>query len=310
MSLLFLAGLSLLFIAIVVIAISASMYSDDRQQVARRLSSGEIAGPAPAPNLRLRLDDGYLARFDSIVTPSDQVEREKVRRRLIQAGYRRPSLMRVYFLYKAGLALLFGVGAAIVIFIFATSVPLALALPMVVGAAFVGNVLPYIWVERQIQRRQEAAELGFPDVLDMLLVCIEAGLGIDQAYRRVAEQIGGKSPVLAEELRIVNDELLAGKERWRVFSDFSDRLGVSDIKAFTTVLRQSDEFGVSIAEALRVYAGEMRHKRVMRAEEKANLMPVKVAMASVVFTIPPILLIMAGPSLIMLIRAFSQVSMH
>jgi tight adherence protein C len=111
-------------------------------------------------------------------------------------------------------------------------------------------------------------------------------------------------------LKVINEELLAGKERAHVFSDFADRLGVSDIKAFTTVLNQSDEFGVSVAEALRVYASEMRHKRVMRAEEKANLMPVKVAMGSVFFTIPPIMLIMAGPSLIMLIRAFTTVSQH
>lgn len=307
---LFLGGVSLLFIAIVTIVFEGAKFLRDRRLISRRMSSEGMAHAVDAGNLSVTFDEGVLARFDKLVTPGDDAERSKTHQRLVRAGYRRPAAMRVYFLYKAGCALLFGIVAAMAAPAFAGSIPLALVLPIIIAAAFFGNMLPNIWVERQIQRRQEAAELGFPDVLDMLLVCIEAGLGIDQALKRVSAQIGSKSPVLAQELKVINEELLAGKERAHVFSDFADRLGVSDIKAFTTVLNQSDEFGVSVAEALRVYASEMRHKRVMRAEEKANLMPVKVAMGSVFFTIPPIMLIMAGPSLIMLIRAFTTVSQH
>src|SRR5262249_27942002 len=111
--------------------------------------------------------------------------------------------------------------------------------------------------------------------------------------------------VLAEELTVVNDELRAGKTRAAVFRDFADRLGVPDISAFAAVLRQSDEFGVSIADTLRVYAVELRNKRIMRAEEKANMMPIKLALGSIAFTIPPTMLIMAGPSVIMIVRTFS-----
>ncbi len=111
--------------------------------------------------------------------------------------------------------------------------------------------------------------------------------------------------VLSDELGVVNDELYAGKSRAAVFRDFADRLNVSDISAFAAVLRQSDEFGVSIADTLRVYSAELRSKRIMRAEEKANMMPVKLALGSILFTIPPTLLIMAGPSIIMIIRTFA-----
>jgi tight adherence protein C len=121
----------------------------------------------------------------------------------------------------------------------------------------------------------------------------------------VTREIKVVNPVLADELGVVNDELYAGKSRAAVFRDFADRLQVPDISAFAAVLRQSDEFGVSIAETLRVYAAELRDKRVMRAEEKANLMPIKLALGSIAFTIPPTMLIMAGPSVIMILRTFS-----
>jgi len=142
----------------------------------------------------------------------------------------------------------------------------------------------------------------------MLLICIEAGNGLDQACRRVTREIKIVNKVLHDELGVVNDELYAGKARNAVFRDFAERLSVPDISAFAAVLRQSDEFGVSIAETLRIYAAELRDKRVMRAEEKANLMPIKLALGSIMFTIPPTLLIMAGPSVIMILRTFAGLS--
>jgi tight adherence protein C len=139
----------------------------------------------------------------------------------------------------------------------------------------------------------------------MLLICMEAGNSLDQASRRVAREIESVNKVLADELGVVNDELFAGKSRGAVFRDFADRVAVADISAFAAVLRQSDEFGVSLADTLRVYALELRHKRVMRAEEKANMMPIKLALGSILFIIPPTMLIMAGPSIIMILRTFS-----
>jgi tight adherence protein C len=170
----------------------------------------------------------------------------------------------------------------------------------------VGFIAPSLVLERQIAGRKRVAEEGFPDTLDMLLVCIEAGQGFEQAARRIAKELKGHNEVLAEELTILNDELWAGKDRGTVFRDFSQRLDVNDITAFISVLRQADQFGVSIAEAIRVYASDMRFKRVMRAEEKANTMPLKLALASMAFTVPPTMIIMIGPSLLEIARSFAH----
>src|SRR5262249_31100820 len=196
-----------------------------------------------------------------------------------------------------------GIVLSIIPFVF----PLPIFGLLLVLGLLIGYFLPSFWVERSIEYRRQAAELGFPDLLDMLLICMEAGNSLDQASRRVAREILRVNKVLADELGVVNDELYAGKARPAVFRDFADRLNVQDISAFAAVLRQSDEFGVSIADTLRIYADELRNKRIMRAEEKANMMPVKLALGSIAFTVPPTMLIMAGPSFIMIIRTFNGI---
>ena len=280
-----------------------------RQQgaLSRRLSGGPAiaeTGHEPKP-IHLSLEDDILKRVENIVTPKDPKALALIRNRLIGAGYRKPSSVRVYYAAKAALGLAFAVLAAFFVPVFMSGSPVPLMAIFIVGMTMLGYFLPSLWVGRQKQHRQEDAELGFPDMLDMLLVCIGAGHGLDQALKRVADEFAKINPTLAAELTIINDELRAGKARVAVMRDFSDRLNVSDITNFTTVLKQSDEFGVSMGDTLRVYAGEMRHKRVMRAEEKANLMPVKLALGSILFTVPPTMLVMAGPSLVMIMRSLS-----
>jgi len=167
---------------------------------------------------------------------------------------------------------------------------------------------PKMWLERNFQYRHLAIEQGFPDALDLLLVCIEAGHGFDQALNRVAREMKKSNPTLAEEFQVVVRELRVGKERYTVLSDFAWRTGVDDISSFITVIKQADKFGVSIAEALRVYSKEMREKRHMRAEEKANMMPVKLALGAILFTVPPAMLVMVGPSIILVVRHLAGVS--
>jgi tight adherence protein C len=176
---------------------------------------------------------------------------------------------------------------------------------LLVVAVLAGYFLPSYWVERKSEYRQLETQLGFPDVLDLLLVCVEAGNSVDQALARVTRQIKTTNPTLFDELSVTSDELRAGKERAVAFRDFAARVKVDDVSAFATVLRQSDEYGVSIADTLRVYSSEMRYKRIMRAEEKANIMPLKLAMGTMAFTVPPIMLIMAGPSVIAILTAFA-----
>jgi len=137
----------------------------------------------------------------------------------------------------------------------------------------------------------------FPDALDLMLVCVEAGQSLDQAIMRVSKEIRGAYPTLAEEFELVSSEMRAGKDRSTVLRDMSERCGVPDISSFVTVLVQSATFGTSISDALRVYASEMRDKRVMRAEEKANVLPTKLTIGTMLFTVPPLLIILVGPSI-------------
>ena len=132
----------------------------------------------------------------------------------------------------------------------------------------------------------------------MLLVCVEAGQSIDQAILRVSHEIRASYGSLADEFELVSHEVKAGKDKASVLGDMAERCGVSDISSFVTVLVQSATFGTSIADALRVYASEMRDKRVMRAEEKANKLPTKMTLATMMLTVPPLLIILIGPSIL------------
>ncbi len=300
-----LAGFAL-FAAVMLVVMGIDAWVVERRNLARRLMlQGELASSSnDVEPQRVVLEDDLLKRFAKFLTPANVDELASARQRLIRAGYRAPSAVRVYNFAKPVLGLIFAIAALLLASFVAPKLATPVRLVIALLGGTIGFFIPWFQVERRLQRRREEAELAFPDMLDMLLICIEAGSGIDHACRRVAEEVAGVSPVLAEELGVVNAELWAGKERATVFRDFANRLGVNDISAFATVLKQSDEFGVSIAESLRVYAADMRLKRITRAEEKANTMPIKVALGSIFFTVPPTMIIMAGPSLYTLFTVF------
>jgi tight adherence protein C len=170
-------------------------------------------------------------------------------------------------------------------------------------------MLPKYWVTRRQKMRIEEIENGFPDSLDMMLVCVEAGQSLDQAILRVSKEIRAGYPALADEYEIVSQEMKAGKDKTQVLRDMSERAGVPDVASFVTVLIQSSAFGTSIAEALRVYAAEMRDKRVMRAEEKANTLPTKMTLATMMLTVPPLLIILIGPSIYGIAETLSKINL-
>jgi tight adherence protein C len=295
----------LMFAAIVLIVIGVGAMVSEFEFMQRRLVAPRTGAVLEGEPRSILIEDNLLKRIDALVTPKSMDELSKARKWLVKAGYRKPSAVRVFFLSKAVLALGLSLITAFVLPFFVGLLPLPIVALVIIFALLIGYIFPTFWIERKIEYRRIDAELGFPDLLDMLLICIEAGNGLDQACRRVTREIKSVNVVLADELSVVNDELYAGKSRAAVFRDFAERISVPDISAFAAVLRQSDEFGVSIAETLRVYASELRDKRVMRAEEKANMMPIKLALGSIAFTIPPTMLIMAGPSLIMILRTFA-----
>jgi tight adherence protein C len=245
--------------------------------------------------LRVGGKDQRLERFAQYLQPQDLDELSAAQLTMIRAGYRSKSAVQIFhFLQLVG-----GIGGLVLGGIYllvagggsAQASIIAVLLP-----GCVGYYLPKYWVQRRVQVRQEQITDGFPDTLDLMLVCVEAGQSLDQAINRVAKEIETAYPALSEEFQIIAYEMKAGKDKTRVLRDMGERVDVQDINSFVTTLIQSSTFGTSIAEALRVYADEMRDKRVMRAEEKANKLPTKLTLGTMMFCVPPLLIILIGPS--------------
>jgi len=258
--------------------------------------NAEGAGGTRTPRgLRAGGKDDRLDRFSQYLQPQDQEELSAAHMTMIRAGYRSKSAVQMFhFLQLVG-----GIGGlvlgALYLLIMGAATAQASILTVLLPGC-VGYYLPKYWVQRRLQSRQEEIISGFPDTLDLMLVCVEAGQSLDQAINRVAKEIETSYPALSEEFQIVAYEMKAGKEKSQVLRDMGDRVDVQDINSFVTTLIQSSTFGTSIAEALRVYADEMRDKRVMRAEEKANKLPTKLTLGTMMFCVPPLLIILIGPS--------------
>jgi tight adherence protein C len=165
-----------------------------------------------------------------------------------------------------------------------------------------GFLLPELWLTLRVQRRQHKIRLALADVLDLLVVCVEAGLGLDQALVRVAEELRLAHPELSEELQLVHLEMRVGKSRLEALRELGARTGVDDIKALVAMLIQTDRFGTSVAQSLRVHADSMRTKRRQRAEEAAAKAPVKMVPVLVFFIFPALFVVILGPAVITLLR--------
>ncbi len=248
--------------------------------------------------MNLRYDSGKLnlSRFEPYLTPKDEEELGAAKLKLLQAGYRSRGAVGNYNFLRMVLGISFlGLGLLYTLIMGGQLTAVEVSLYVIIPGA-IGYYLPTYWVERRRQTRQQELEDGFPDALDLMLVCVEAGQSLDQSIVRVAVEIKHSNKALSEEFQVVANELRAGKERVSVLRDLGERCGVTDISSFVTVLVQSANFGTSISDALRVYAFEMRDKRIMRAEEKANKLPTKMTLGTMLFTVPPLLIILVGPS--------------
>ncbi len=237
-----------------------------------------------------------LDRFAQYLEPQDEEELSATQLQMIRAGYRSKSSIQMFSFAKLAL----GIGGLLLgtlyVLISGGGGSAQNSILMVVVPGFIGYYAPKYWIQRRIQAREDEINGGFPDALDLMLVCVEAGQSLDQAIVKVAREIKPSYPALAEEFEIVSYEMKAGKDKTKVLRDMGERVGIQDVNSFITTLIQSSTFGTSIAEALRVYADEMRDKRVMRAEEKANKLPTKLTLFTMMFCVPPLLIILIGPS--------------
>lgn len=256
--------------------------------------------PSASSTAQLRQGDHneQLERFAGFLEPQDVAELSKRQLMLTQAGYQSKDAVRIFHFAQMALAILGLVGGVIYVNVLNADADMSnqqMAM-WTLGPGGVGYYLPQYWVTRRVEARKEQITQGFPDALDMMLVCVEAGQTLDQSIIRVARELHASYPALAQEFDIVAYEMKAGKDKQTVLNDMGTRCGVQDVQSFTTVLVQSASYGTSVADALRVYASEMRDKRVMRAEEAANKLPTKMTLATMMLTVPPLLIILVGPS--------------
>ncbi|MDO6484281.1 type II secretion system F family protein [Shimia thalassica] len=249
--------------------------------------------------LRRASSNEKLAKYKSFLEPQNEEELSSLRLKLMQAGYQSRDAVRAFHLAQMLLGVV-GLVFGVLYFMFIKGPEGATTqdtLMYILGPGAAGYLLPKYWVTRRVETRKEEITAGFPDSLDMMLVCVEAGQSLDQSINRVAGELRASYPALADEFQIVAYEMKAGKDKSQVLGDMGERCGVQDVSSFVTVLIQSASFGTSISDALRVYAGEMRDKRVMRAEEAANKLPTKMTLATMMLTVPPLLIILIGPSI-------------
>lgn len=239
----------------------------------------------------------FLINIGKLVPSSGKVA-GTVKQMLVRAGYRRPEAVTAM---QGAKLILPGVFLSTVYF---TGIYHADPLFLLVLAGAVGYILPGIWLKRKVKQRQKLLRVSLPDALDLLVVCVEAGLGLDQALMRVAQELRIAHPALCDELDMVGAEIRVGKTRIEALRELSARTGVDDIKSWVAMLVQTDRFGTSVAQALRVYSDDLRTKRRQRAEEMAAKTTVKMVPALVFFIFPALFAVLLGPAAISIYRTF------
>ena len=288
--------LAFLFVSLLVGAAALAFSTGGAATIEQRL--GDIAGDSgraiePDRSYDQVVIDG-LKKLGSRV-PRSPSEMGKLQRRLVAAGYRRNEAVAVFLGVRVGFALL-------MFLLFATPIVMRPSLLTALGACGLGYVLPGAVLGRLAKKRQHRIQLGLPDALDLLVVSVEAGLGLDQAIQRVGDELAFAHPDLADELSLINLELRAGKARSEALRNLGERTGVDDVVSLVTMLIQTDKFGTSVAQSLRVHSETLRTKRRQRAEEAAAKTGVKMVFPLVICIFPAIWIVTIGPAAIKFIQ--------
>jgi tight adherence protein C len=234
--------------------------------------------------------------------PTEGWEQSPLRLRFIHAGYRGNGPIAIYFAAKTGLAILFPAVVYVYVLFAGAKLALSVELAILLTAATIGYYLSNIVLSRLVFVRQREIFEAFPDAADLLLVCIESGLGLDAALVKVTEEIRTRSAILSDEFHLVNLELRAGSTRDKALRNLALRTGVEEVNTFVTMLVQADRFGTSIGDSLRVFSDELRTRRRMRAEELAAKIPLKLLFPLAFCIFPALLCVLLGPAFIQVYR--------
>jgi len=249
---------------------------------------------------------GMLGLLGRSVARDKVADHTKVRPKFLKAGIRSDRAPAVFWGAKLVLVVLLPLGF---ILFMTVAPPLGISTPMSVGIftglALFGYYLPDIWLLNKVQKRREYILKGFPDALDLMVVCVEAGMGLDSAISRVAKESRSNNTTLSEELQLYNLEIRAGMPRKDALRNLAMRTDLQEMHNLVTLLIQTDKFGTSVSQALKVFSDTMRTERFQRAEAKAAKLPVKLLFPLVLFIFPSMFVVLIGPAVISIIEAFT-----
>jgi tight adherence protein C len=271
-----------------------------RRQVRRR------AAPSLTP-AAIQEGGAALERLSAYIEPilagADPREQRQLRQRLVQAGFLSPSAVPLFFGARLAGALLGGAGAALTIWLAENDANLLVWTAAIAGLGYFG---PNVHVGRRIKARVESYRRGFPDFMDLMVVCAEAGLPMESAIDRISRELVQSYPWLAENLAMVSLEIRAGTPMGEALNRLGQRLGLEEAVTFASLLQQSTELGASLSQSLRVYSDEMRNKRMSRAEEKAYALPAKLVVPLTVFVFPVLIITLLYPAGVRVMSSFAN----
>jgi len=281
-----------------------SLFSGDKSRATERLD--ELREPGRSTDLggddpnSLTMLEKAAPKLSKALEPKSELEQNDLRIRLANAGFNSPTAPQMYLGARAGMGILCAlIGGALGYFRWGLNMQGLMAFAI---TTMVGLYAPAIWLWIIRKGRMERIFLSLPDLLDLLVVCVESGLGLDAAMRRVAEELEDSSPDASYEFAMCNMQLQMGTPKRQALRDLGIRTGVDDMRALAAILIQAEKFGSPIAQALRVQSDNMRVKRMQMAEEKAQKTSVKMIFPLVLFIFPGVFVVIVGPAAIMMIN--------
>jgi tight adherence protein C len=281
-------------------AVTLAVADPLRRRLGRLGSGGDHRPISTANDLA-----GLLRPMFPYLLPRKEGERSRVGRLLMHAGFRTPVALPLYYASKAALMIVL----PLFVVLASTFIPRVTGGKLLCAAlavGFLGSLIPSIWLDRRASSRQRELRVAFPDALDLLVVCVESGLGLAPALQRVADDLMISHPALGSELALVNAEIRAGIERTQALKNLAERTGLADIRGLVTLLVQTMRFGTGVADALRVYSEEFRDKRMQAAEEMAAKIGTKMIFPLAFCLFPSFFLITVGPAVLRVIAVFKE----
>jgi tight adherence protein C len=263
-----------------------------RQRERERMAQGSKVSLRQSPKM-------YMKRAVDNFNLSKWVGQEAARIKLVQAGFRGQAPYVTYLFFRMAMPIIMLLGSLFYVFIVLNlDYPTAVKAGICIGCAYFGMYSPNLFLRNKIQRRQLSIKRAFPDALDLLLICVESGMSIEAAFRKVSEEIGTQSVALAEEFTLTTAELSYLPDRRQAYENLAQRTGLEGVKAVCMALQQSERYGTPLATTLRVLAQENRDMRMSEAEKKAAGLPPKLTVPMIVFFLPVLFVVILGPAAI------------